>query len=287
MRRLIINADDFGLTSGINRAILHAHSAGAVTSATLMANGPAFAEAARAAESAPRLSIGCHVVLVDGIPVLEASRVRTLATTRANRLRDGFGGFALAAIRRKLSRQEIEAEAIAQIRKLQSAGIAVSHFDTHKHVHMLPQVLHPLLRAAGACGIRAVRNPFEPLHLSHLATRPAFWKRGSEVAILRTFARSFRQAVTQAGMITPDGTLGVMATGSWGERVLRYIIENLSDGTWELVCHPGYLDQDLLSTRTRLRHSRAKELELLMSPSTRDLFASNGIELISYRDLAG
>ena len=283
MRRLIINADDFGLTSGINRAILDAHTAGMVTSATLMANGPKFAEAAKAATEAG-LSVGCHIVLVDGAPVLEPAQVPTLLA-KHGQLRQGFGEFALAALRHKLDPKQIEAEATAQIRKLQAAGIAVSHVDTHKHVHMLPQVLHPLLRAAVACGVRAVRNPFEPLRLDHLAAHPALWKRGGEVAILRTFARGFRRAAAEADVITPDGTLGIMATGSWGERVLRYIIENLGDGTWELVSHPGYLDPDLLQVKTRLRQSRPKELELLSSPASRKLLAENGIQLISYRDL--
>jgi len=68
--------------------------------------------------------------------------------------------------------------------------------------------------------------------------------------------------------------------------VLRYVIENLSDGTWELVCHPGYVDQDLLAIKTRLRQSRARELEILKSPASRKLLESNGIELVSYRSLA-
>lgn len=286
MRRLIINADDFGLTSGINRAIVEAHTEGIVTSATLMANGPAFSEAVQAAQSAARLGVGCHIVLVDGAPILDKSQVSTLATNRGGRLRDGFGGMALAAITRRLAPEQIEAEATAQLRKLQAAGIAITHLDTHKHVHMFPQVLHPLLQAAAACGVKAVRNPFEPVRLNHFAGRPALWKRGSEVAILRGLARGFRQAVREAGLATPDGTLGIMFTGSWGERVLRYVIENLSDGTWELVCHPGYVDQDLLAIKTRLRQSRARELEILKSPASRKLLESNGIELVSYRGLA-
>jgi len=286
VRRLIVNADDFGLTLGINRAILDAHAAGMVTSATLMANGPAFAAAVNDAR-ASGLCVGCHVVLVDGVPVLEAARVPTLLGDHsAGRLRDGFGGLAFGALRSKLAPEEIQAEATAQIQKLQAAGVAVTHVDTHKHVHMLPQVLRPLLCAAAACGVRAIRNPFEPLRLDRLAAHPALWKRGGEVAVLRTFARGFRRAVAEAGMITPDGTLGIMATGAWGERVLHYIIENLGDGTWELVCHPGYVDPDLLTIKTRLRQSRAKELALLTAPGSRELLARNGIESISYRDLA-
>jgi len=193
---------------------------------------------------------------------------------------------ALAAFAKRLAPEQVEAEAAAQIRKLQAAGIAVTHVDTHKHVHMFPQILRPLLRAAASCGVGAIRNPFEPVRLNHFAGRPALWKRGSEVAILRGLARGFRRAVQDAGLTTPDGTLGIMATGSWGERVLRYVVENLGEGTWELVCHPGYVDDDLRRIKTRLRESRVKELEILTSPVSRKLLESNGIELISYLDLA-
>ncbi len=163
MRRLIVNADDFGFTSGVNRAIVEAHTRGIVTSSTLMANGPAFSEAAQMAKTLPRLSVGCHVVLIDGEPVLSAEQLRTLTTrTPATHFRDGLKAFAARAITGRIDANEITAEATAQIRQIQSAGIVVSHFDTHKHTHLFPKILRPLLRAASACGVRALRNPFGP-----------------------------------------------------------------------------------------------------------------------------
>lgn len=280
MRRLIINADDFGLTAGVNRAVLEAHKKGIVTSATLMANGQAFAEAVR--DCGPDLSIGCHVVLVDGTPLLDGS---STLVAHGKHFRNSLADFAFAALRGRLDPQEIEAEASAQIRKLQSAGITVSHLDTHKHVHIFPQVLGPLLRAARACGIRAIRNPFEPVRLAEFGVYAGLWTRCTQVALLRRFSGTFRAAVREAGLLTPDGTFGIVATGSLGERLLRYIIENLAEGTWELVCHPGYDDADLRKVRTRLLESRTRELELLTSPASRELLAKNGVELISYRDL--
>jgi predicted glycoside hydrolase/deacetylase ChbG (UPF0249 family) len=88
-------------------------------------------------------------------------------------------------------------------------------------------------------------------------------------------------------MITPDGTLGIVATGALDLQLFRFMIENLPDGTWEFVCHPGYNDAELQSMRTRLRASREQELQILTSPATRELLAGNGIELISYHDLVG
>ena len=291
---MIVNADDFGYTTGVNRAIFEAHTQGIVTSSTLMANGPAFADAVRMANAMPRLSIGCHVVLIDGEPLLAPNRIPTLTRTEARRtkFRDGLVSFAARAIAGSIAADEIEAEATAQIRKLQSAlqsaGITVSHFDTHKHTHIFPRVLKPLLRAGSACGVKAVRNPFgprRPLRSSELMAKPGLWKRTAEVRILRAFARKFRESVDRQGFGTPDGTLGIEVTGALDERLFRAIAETIPEGTWEFVCHPGYNDADLQAANTRLRASRELELKALTLPEARRLLADRDIELISYREL--
>ena len=292
MRRLIINADDFGLTAGVNRAIVEAHENGVVSSATLMANGQAFAQAVSLARSTPRLGVGCHVVLVDGAPLLPQTQVHSLLDGSGNsagdaRFREGISKFGALAMLGRLAADEIEAEATAQIRKLQASGIPVTHLDSHKHTHLFPRVLRPLLQAAQRCGVRAIRNPFERMQGSQLAASPSLWRRWAEVGVLRGFARQFRDAVQQAGIATPDGTLAIVATGTLNDRLLRLMVENLPEGTWELVCHPGYNDADLQGIRTRLRRSREQELRILTAQSTRDLLAANGVEMVSFRDLAG
>ena len=290
MRRLIVNADDFGFTAGVNRAIVEAHTRGIVTSSTLMANGRAFDDAVGLAKTVPRLSVGCHVVLIDGEPVLDALHLPTLAVADSGgaRFRDGLTFFAARALAGRLDPGEIEAEARAQIRKLQAAGIDVSHVDTHKHTHLFPAVLRPLLRATRACGVHAVRNPFgprTPLKSSELLKRPNLWTRYAEVRILRTLASKFRETAQREGMATPDGTLGIVVTGALDERLFRAIAEIIPEGTWEFVCHPGYNDDDLKSASTRLRESRETELRVLTMPEARELLSNQGIELISYRDL--
>jgi predicted glycoside hydrolase/deacetylase ChbG (UPF0249 family) len=181
--------------------------------------------------------------------------------------------------------EEIEAEVTAQIRKLQAAGVAVSHLDTHKHTHIFPVVLHPLLRAARTCGVRAVRNPFGPVHISIVAKRPSLWKRYSQVIVLSRLGGTFRRAVSDAGMLAPDGTVGIVTTGTMEDRLFKSIVESLPEGTWELVCHPGYNDAELGSVRTRLRESREIELRLLTSPEAREILDRSGVQLISYREL--
>lgn len=290
MRRLIVNADDFGLTVGVNRAIVEAHTRGIVTSSTLMATGRAFEDAARLAKTVPRLSVGCHVVLIDGEPVLDAELLPSVtAAHRAGaRFRDGLKSFAVRALAHRLNPEQIENETTAQIRKLQSAGVSVSHLDTHKHTHLFPAVLRPLLRAARECGVRAVRNPFgprKPLKSGELFRWPSLWTRYAEVRMLRALAANFRDAAKRAGLITPDGTLGIVVTGALDEKLFRAIAAAIPDGTWEFVCHPGYNDEDLKSAKTRLRESRETELRVLTMPEARQLLSDQGISLISYHDL--
>jgi chitin disaccharide deacetylase len=285
VRRLIINADDFGLTSGVNRAIAEAGRQKAVTSATMMANAPAFAEAAELSKKLTGLKTGCHVVLIDGAPVTANLQSLTNGTTR---FRDSLTDFARAALGKQLSAEEIQREAEAQIRRIQSQGIVITHVDSHKHTHMFPHVLRPVLRAARACGIRAVRNPFEPLRSwprRFVAATPGLWLRSAGVLAFQLFAGEFRKVIAETGMLTTDGTVGIAATGKLDQKVLRAILEALPEGTWELVCHPGYADADLQAAGTRLVESRQVELQALTSEETRKMLEARGIELISYADL--
>jgi hopanoid biosynthesis associated protein HpnK len=279
LRRLIINADDLGLTSGVNRGIIEAHKNGVVTSATLMACGEKFVEAASLASQVPRLSVGCHVVLVDGVPVSDAAAVSTLAV--GPRFRDRLTNFAMLAAARRLDPAQIEAEVTAQIQKLQAAGIRVSHLDSHKHTHMFPVVLKGMLRAAKNCGIRAVRNPFEPLVFATVR----HWKRQFQLRLMRRFRASFQAALVEAGVVTPDGCVGIAATGGLTQETFESLIKNLPEGTWEFVSHPGYNDAELDKVQTRLRDSREKELAILTCAATKETLQREGIQLISYRDL--
>jgi hopanoid biosynthesis associated protein HpnK len=284
VRRLIINADDFGLTQGVNRAIAECSRSGVLTSATIMANAKAFEGAMKLARGLPGLKTGCHVVLIDGEPV---SRDLPSLTNGSMHFRNSLKDFALAAMRKKLDAGEIQREAEAQVRRIQSFGIALSHVDTHKHTHMFPQVLRPVLRAALTCGIRAVRNPFEPRIWPHslVVRTPGLWLRSGEVTALRWFAPEFRKAVREENMLTPDGTVGIVATGRLDQKVLLRILDGLPQGTWELVCHPGYADSDLAAAGTRLTQSREVELQALTSEETKQALARQSIELISYADL--
>src|SRR5258708_25743462 len=127
-----------------------------------MARAAATDEAIAIARATPSLGVGCHIVLVDGDSVQPAALIPTLADSQTGRLHPTLGAFVQRLVREKIRSREIEAEARAQIQFLQFRGLALTHIDTHKHTHMFPRVLCPVLRAARSCGIRAIRNPFEP-----------------------------------------------------------------------------------------------------------------------------
>jgi hopanoid biosynthesis associated protein HpnK len=285
VRRLIINADDFGLTSGVNRAIVEGNRAGMVTSATLMANAQASAAAIELAKAQPYLKTGCHVVLIDGVPLAE--NLPSL-TNGSLRFRSSLKQFAMAAVRKQIAGEEIEREVTAQVRKIQASGIALTHVDSHKHTHMFPHVLRPVLRAARACGIRAVRNPFEPLRswpFSMVAGTPGLWLRSAGVMAFQMFAAEFQRALKEEAMVSTDGTVGIAVTGKLDQQILLRILQALPEGTWELVCHPGYSDADLKAAGTRLTRSREIELAALTSAETQEALVREKIELISYADL--
>ena len=293
VRRLIVNADDFGMTRGVNRAIVEASGQGIITSTTLMATARAFDDAvAQAGQLAPRVSIGCHVILLDGTPALAPSMVPTLlyplSRDGAPEFRVKLNDFARASFSGRLNPVEVEAEAMAQMQLLQDAGIQLSHFDCHKHAHMFPAVLRPLLRAANGRGIAAVRNPFGrlfPLPVTRILRNPQLWRRVAELGVLRSFAASFKREVERHGLRTPDGSVGVLNTGSLDLQSFLVLIDALPEGTWEFVCHPGYNDAELDQVRTRLRQSRETELAVFTSPDASAALERRGVELISYREL--
>jgi len=280
-----VNADDFGLTAGVNRAIIEGNHSGIVTSATLMANAKATDAAIDLARTQPSLKTGCHVVLIDGVPL--ASNLPSL-TDGSPRFRSSLKQFALAATRGQIAADEIQREVEAQIRKLQSCGVTITHVDSHKHTHMFPCVLRPMLRAAKACGIRAVRNPFEPLKswpAGMVLGSPGLWLRLAGVMGFQIFAAEFRRALKEEGMVSTHGTVGIAVTGMLDQKRLLGILEALPEGTWELVCHPGYSDPDLQAAGTRLTQSREVELSALTSAETKKALARRQIDLISYADL--
>ncbi|MBS1806157.1 MAG: ChbG/HpnK family deacetylase [Acidobacteria bacterium] len=267
------------MAPGVNRAILELHAAEVLTSATLMARAAATEEAVKMALAMPSLGVGCHVVLVDGVPASDPRKVSSLVDGNTEALHPSIGDFLKRLYTGRIRSREIEAEAAAQIALLQSYGLRLTHVDTHKHMHMFPLVLRPVLRAAKAAGIRAIRNPFEPLW-SINATVNAPESRRAEVLLLRRLESRFRRVVEQEGFVTTDGSVGVLTTGTLELSVMHALISAMPEGVFEFVSHPGYRDETLARVNTRLFESREIERNALVA--IKDYV---GINLISFADL--
>jgi chitin disaccharide deacetylase len=292
VKRLIVNADDFGLTEGVNRAIIELHQRGVLTSATLMARAQATDEAIALALANPELGVGCHVVLVDGLPILSPQRdIPWLADPISGHFKSSLGDFVSQlylgqrGLDRKRLTAEIQAEAAAQIAHLQSRGLQLTHIDTHKHTHMFPPVLLPVLRAARSAGITKVRNPFEPAW-SRAATPGAPFLRRLQVRLLRILEPAFHRIVAEEGFTTTQGAIGVLATGTLDKATAASLLQSMPDGDWELVTHPGYNDAALAQARTRLLASRETEMQALTALETPSE-SNSDVQLIHFGQLAG
>jgi len=297
MRLLVVNADDFGLTEGVNRGVLEAHHRGIVTSTTLLASAPAFESAVRAAGSAPRLGVGVHLNLTEGHAIAKPSEIASIADA-TGRFRHSPAGLVQAVLLGRARPQEIEREWAAQIEKVAGAGIAVTHLDGHKHVHMLPGMASIIVRLTRQFGISAVRSAGESaVRVAPLVRRAWHATDGSRTAlgllkqnltarVFSTFAHTFRTGMHDANVVIPMHFHGFTETGFLEVHRLKEILATLPEGTSELMCHPGYSNEVLRQTGTRLLGQRITELEALTNPRVRELVDELGIRLITFRELA-
>ncbi len=253
-RRLIVNADDFGFTVDVNAGIVEAHRQGVVTATTLMANGGAFDDAIRLARETPSLDIGCHLVLVQGCSLISGDP-----------LPEKFTELMQALITRRI---DPYFELRRQVEKLLAVGIHPTHFDTHKHTHVLPPVFSALVRLAREFEVPFIRLPFDTGWLP-----------------VRGMDRWYRGRLRRAGLSSTDHFLGFRLTDSLSEDTFTKALKSLPLGSTEFMCHPGYLGPELQNAATRLKESRQRELEALTSPAVKRLLAETGIRLTTYREL--
>ena len=292
MRNLIVNADDLGWTEGVNRGIADAHRKGLVTSTSLLANGRAFASALEVVHANPALGVGVHLNLSDGPPSANPANVRGLLN-EVNCLEDGPESLLLRIASRSLPLGEVELEWNAQIQKVRDAGIQPTHVDGHKHVQMLPGLFEIALRLAKKHGIRAIRVAHEESTLRSVLSSAGeqkaavVFKQGVQARGLKLLAPDAREMAERAGIATADYFCGIAQTGVLTREGVEKLLGSLPDGTTELMCHPGYADEELRKTGTRLQESRQTELQILTDGSVRKLVATRGIRLISYGLMGG
>jgi predicted glycoside hydrolase/deacetylase ChbG (UPF0249 family) len=287
LKNLIVNADDLGWTEGVNRGIADAFRNGIVTSASMLANGEAFAGGLKIAQQAPGLGSGVHLNLSDGAPVADRETVTSLLND-AGEFAGGPESLYLKQVRGGLDLREVEIEWDTQIQKVRDAGIEPTHLDGHKHVHMLPGLFEIALRLAKRHSIGAIRIALEESSLrTALASGKeqrsgVVMKQGVQARGLKLLARDARDQAERAGIAAADYFCGIAQTGELTLEGLKKFLKSLPEGTTELMCHPGYADAALKKTATRLQDSRQKELEILTDTGIRNLVASQGIRLIDY-----
>ena len=263
MKRLVVNADDFGFTSGVNEGILRSYLEGIVRSASLMANGAAFKQAVRIARRHPGLGVGCHLVLVQGESVARPGR----------ELPSSLSGFVAAFP----SRAGMVGEFRAQIERLLRHGVRPTHLDTHKHLHLLPPVLEAVAEVADEYSIRWIRKPLDAAFGLQPGARAAL------AVATGLFRVPFEERLRRARCRTSDYFAGFSTTGSLTAGWLCRLLPALPDGLGEFVCHPGYCGPELMRAESRLKESREAEMSALCSPQVKRAAAGLGIELVSYR----
>jgi hopanoid biosynthesis associated protein HpnK len=282
-RRLIVSADDFGMSSGVNAGIMAAHRDGILTDAGLMVNGAASAEAVDLARATPSLAVGLHLVLVQGrassaprdIPAL----VDATGMFRTHSVWAGLRYFFLPRVRAQL-----DTEIRAQLDRFLATGLSLSHVDGHLNIHMHPTVLAILLRLAPRYGIRAIRLPREPWRISLRLDQRERRRKLVEAAIFGALARYAAPRLAAHGIRHPDHMFGLHQSGHVDERYWLGVLEALPAGVTEIYSHPARLDTEAKRWRP-LTYEAEAELGALTSTRVRDALAAAGIARISYRDL--
>jgi predicted glycoside hydrolase/deacetylase ChbG (UPF0249 family) len=269
LRQLVVNADDLGLTVGVNDGIFDAHDFGILTSASLFANAPATGDAIERARVRTALGIGAHLALVDATPVLAARSIPTLVTGDG-RFRHSWRPFIVACLQGQVSLVDVERELTAQIERLIETGISLTHLDTHKHVHLYPPIFAIVARLAARFGVPVVRVPYEP----------GAWLNGA----LWFWAQRNYAIARRLGVRTPH-FIGRIDTGMLTREALRTRLHTARRGVTELMVHPGHVDEALRRLPTRLVESRLEEVALLCSMETRALLVGERIQLVRH-DLA-
>ena len=279
MLRLIVHADDLGLSERVNDGILQAHLGGIVTSASIMANGTAFDHAASICKAVPTLDVGIHLTLVEELPALKPASIPTLVD-KAGRLHHRATAFTKKYLMGGIRLREVRSELEAQISKVLSHGLRVSHLDSHQHLHMLPQIRGVTTELAKKYGIPAIRVPHETVRQYMLSRQPAF-SRLLPLLALNLFCRLGKNS----GEVRPDHFVGFFFGGNLHKGNLQQLIQHLPPaGTCELMCHPGIEDPAI-----RYRHwgyHWSEELSALTDPEIAEVLSRQGVRLISYRQLA-
>jgi hopanoid biosynthesis associated protein HpnK len=278
---MVVNGDDFGFSSGVNRAIIDAHDRGILTSTSLMVTGDAFEEAVELAKKRPNLAVGLHLVLTCGRSVLPASQIPHLV--------DDCGNFSnqpnLTGWRYQFSRaaqQEIPLEIRAQLEKFYQTGLPLSHVDGHLHLHLHPVVLRHLVKLAPTFQIRFIRLPWEELNITLEVDRSDLWTKLVWFCVFTGLCRYGKRLLKANGIQSVDRVYGLLQSGRMTEDYLLKLIPKIQAERVEIYSHPAIAIAEEPSNAP-LGLGPA-ELEALLSDRVRELLKQQGFTLTNYSE---
>jgi len=270
-RRLVVNADDFGLSRSVNEAVIRSHREGILTTASLMVNEPSCAEAVELAKQNPRLGVGLHLTLLMGHSALPPSEISGLVNGCGEFLNDpvkvGFKYFFQRRIREQL-RKEIH----AQFARFRATGLPLDHVNGHLHLHLHPTVFSILMEDAGALGIDRLRLTRDPFWVDVSLAPGQRVYRATHALIYFLLSRRARVPLRRRNIRHTHRVFGLLQNARADETYILKLLPLLPPGDSELYSHPS-LDN--------FKH----EFEALVSPRVKTLAGKLGIELIRYRDL--
>jgi hopanoid biosynthesis associated protein HpnK len=277
LKELIVNADDLGLTPGVNRGIQRAFQHGIVTSASLLVTGSAFEDAVALARQNPNMDVGLHLALIEERAVLDPELLPTLVD-ETGRFPRTSGEFFKRAFLGRINWGEVEREVAAQIARFQKTGLRLSHLNSHQHLHIFPPVFEVVRRLTRGMDNVWIRNPAGPWRKSP-GVRMRRWVQRLGLNLTCLSARALHGS-PMAQM--PDGMYGFEVGGRLTHRRVEQILRKIPDGLYELICHPGEGDADTQARYSHWNYRWADELEALTAPETLMVLKEQGIALTSF-----
>ena len=284
MRRLVVNADDFGFDPAINEAVEQAHIEGILSSASLMVTGPDARAAIEVARRHPRLGVGIHLCLVRGQAVSRPEEIGELAASDGSLPKSPARLSAKLAVGRHIE-AAVATELRAQVECFLRTGLRPTHLDTHMHTHLHPRVQEVVVALAREYGVPFVRAPVEPLMAALRCGRRNLLRKLARATIFGTLGRRVRRRSRQQGVKTADWAVGVLDPGHLTEEFVLAYLDVMPEGVTEMFFHPATESSEALRSHQRSYQHR-EELRALCSPQVRELVERRGITLVNFRDLA-
>jgi len=286
-RRLIVNADGFGFTEGVNRGILETFACGVVQSTSVLANFPPIEELPELHRRFPEVSVGVHLNLSVGRPVLDASQIPTLVGSDGRFRPD----FVRALLRGRIRSAEMKAELTAQIRRILDLGVSPTHIDGHQNKHLYPPFFRVALQVARELGIPCMRTHRRYLYTGARSARSLFgyYARHPRQVGTHLAGRLFSRWAEGTGLRLADRLITPGYIGGDHKSSLDTwcrLLADLPEGWNEIYCHPGYPD-DALREHATYVEERRQEIDVLCDPRVREVALAKGVEFVSFHELIG